>query len=369
MTQKRHGAIPYQIIREMMEAGYISGAKPEHVQPASLDLTLSDEVYRLRGSYLPKQAETIEALVKRGTLYRHDLHLPLEVDGIYLIRLNERLKLPPGIHATTSNKSSSGRINLRGRLLADGVTRFDIIPAGYEGSLWIELVPKSFPVKVHPGDRINQLRLFHGESRLGSLEHHMLFDRYGLLREPGKEKLDSNKYVIDRGVVMTLDLTAHKTVGWRGKRTDSVILDTRTFDHDPHDFFEPVPRPKAGEIIVRPGDFYILSTKEMVMVPPQHAAEMAPYDETIGEFRSHFAGFFDPGFGWDKNDTERGTIAVLEVEAHSHDFVMRDNQPICLMVYEHMLQHPDHLYGKDLQSNYTEQTGPRLAKWFRPVDP
>lgn len=368
MMQKRHGAIPYQIIKEMVHAGYISGAKEEHIQPASLDLTLSDEVYRLRGSYLPKHNETIEALVKRGALYRHRLDLPLEVDGIYLIRLNEKLALPPGIHATTSNKSSSGRINLRGRLLADGVTRFDVIPAGYKGSLWLELVPKSFPVRVHPGDRINQLRMFHGDSRLGSLEHHMLFDRYSLLREAKQPALDANRYVINRGVVMTLDLTAHEVVGWRGKRTDSVILDTRKFDHDADDFFEQVPRPKAGEITVRPGDFYILATKEKIMVPPQHAAEMAPYDETIGEFRSHFAGFFDPGFGWHKEDMKRGTIAVLEVEAHSHDFVMRDNQPICLMVYEHMLQHPDRLYGKELQSNYNEQIGPRLAKWFRSVD-
>jgi dCTP deaminase len=363
--EKRYGAIPFQIIREMMETGYISGAKQEHIQPASLDPTLSEEVYRLRGSYLPRKGETIDELVKKGALYRHRLDLPLEVDGIYLIRLNESVKLPPGIHATASNKSSSGRINLRGRLLADGITRFDVVPPGYQGSLWIELVPKSFPVRVHPGDRINQLRFFHGDSRLGALEHHMLFDRFLLLREPKQDALDSNKHVINRGVVMTLDLATHDIVGWRGKRTDSVLLDTAHFEHDHLDFFEPVTKPKDGEITVRPGDFYILSTKEKVMVPPQYAAEMAPYDETIGEFRSHFAGFFDPGFGWHADEDRRGTIAVLEVEAHSHDFVMRDGQPICLMAYERMLQTPERLYGHDLKSNYFEQVGPRLAKWFK----
>lgn len=348
-----------------MEMGYIAGAKKEHVQPASIDLSLSGDVYRMRGSYLPKRGETIRELVKNGALYRHSLELPLEVDGIYLIRLNETLKLPPGIHASASNKSSSGRINLRGRLLADGVTRFDVLPAGYNGELWIELVPKSFPVLVHEGDRINQIRFFHGEARLGALEHHMLFDRFRLLREPSPDRLDSNKYVVSRGVVMTLDLTSGDIVGWRGKRTDSVMLDTQKYDHDPQDFFEQVMKPKNAEITVRPGDFYILSTKEKVMVPPQFAAEMAPYDETIGEFRSHFAGFFDPGFGWMADDEKNGTIAVLEVEAHSHDFVMRDGQPICLMAYERMLHVPDRLYGHDLKSNYFGQVGPRLAKWFK----
>lgn len=367
--EKHHGAIPYQIIEEMIKTGYIKGAKTEHIQPASLDLTLSEDVYRMRGSYLPKRGESIKELIEHGALYRHKLDLPLEVDGIYLIRLNESVKLPPGIHAVASNKSSSGRINLRGRLLADSITRFDILPAGHSGELWIELVPKSFPVKVHAGDRINQLRFFHGDSRLGSLEHHMLFDRYALLQKKDGQSLDGNAHVINRGIVMTLDLTSHDIVGWRGKRTDSFMLDTKKFDHDPLDFFEQVPKPKNMEITIRPGDFYILATKEKIIVPPQHAAEMAPYDETIGEFRSHFAGFFDPGFGWSKEGHQRGTIAVLEVEAHSHDFVMRDGQPICLMVYEHMLQNPSRLYGHDLQSNYFEQVGPRLAKWFRAVDP
>lgn len=361
----KSGAIPFQIIRELIDAGYVRGANSAHIQPASLDLTITDEIYRLRGSYLPRPGERVEDLVKHGTLFRHTPDRPLEIDGIYLIRLNETLALPPGIHATTSNKSSTGRINLRGRLLADGVSRFDEVPAGYQGSLWIEVVPKSFPILLHPGDRLNQMRFFHGDARLGALEHQMAYDRFRLLRDQNGQFIPAGREAVERGITMTVDLTTYDVVGWRAHHAPYSVLDTARFDHDPNDFFEPVARPKNGELVVRPGDFYILATKEKIITPPHFATEMAAYDATKGEFRSHFAGFFDPGWGWRERDEERGTIAVLEIEAHSHDFVLRDGQPICLMVYERMLAPPEKMYGSDLNSNYFMQTGPRLAKWFR----
>jgi dCTP deaminase len=364
---REHGAIPMQLIREMLQAGYVSGAKPEHIQPASLDLSLTDECYRLRGSYLPRLGEAVSDLLKNGALFQHPLDRPLEVDGIYLIRLNERLSLPPHIHAIASNKSSSGRINLRGRLLADGVPRFDDIPAGYNGSLWIEISPKSFPILVHAGDRINQIRFFHGDSRLSAFEHRLAFDRYGLLRNIDGSRLTSTGEHVGRGITMTVDLTSQEVIGWQARRSAWNVLDTAKFDHDPNAFFEPVPRPGNGELVLRPQAFFILATKEKVLTPPEYATEMAAYDSSKGEFRSHFAGFFDPGWGWTDQDDQRGSIAVLEVEAYSHDFVLRDGQPICLMVYERMLEPPEKLYGAELNSNYAFQTGPRLAKWFKRV--
>ncbi len=364
---ERTGAIPLQTLRAMVEAGYIQGVDPAHIQPASLDLTLTEEVYRMRGSYLPRAGEPIEALANKGVLFRHDITRPLELNGIYLIRLKEKLALPAGVHATASNKSSSGRINLRGRLLADGVPRFDDIPAGFHGSLWIELIPKSFPVQVRPGDRINQLRLFHGDAHLSGFEHRLLYDRYGLLRTDSGARIPPTTDIVGRGITMTVDLTTHETVGWRAKATAWNVLDTARFDHVPEDFFEPVMRPRSGELVLHPETFYILTTKERILTPPSHATEMAAYDSSKGEFRSHFAGFFDPGWGWQEQDADRGAIAVLEVEAYSHDFVLRDGQPICLMVYERMLSQPERLYGADLGSNYSMQTGPRLAKWFKKV--
>ncbi len=361
---QRQGALPYQIIREMIQAGYITSSIPEAIQPSGLDLSLTDEIYRMRGSYLPRKGEPITEIIARGALFRHSLERPLEQNGIYLIKAQESLRLPPGIHAVVSNKSSSGRINLRARLIADGVPRFDDIPAGYTGSLWIEVIPKSFPVLLHAGDRIDQMRFFHGEARLSSLEHRMAFDRYGLLRNADGSRIAPTTDNIGRGITMTVDLSSRESIGWRAKATAWSVLDTARYDHNPQDFFEEIHRPKSGELVLHPQAFCILATQERVLTPPDFAMEMAAYDSSKGEFRSHFAGFFDPGWGWREPDQARGTVAVLEVEAYSHDFVLRDGQPICLMVLEHMLMTPEKIYGDDLDSHYHLQEGPRLAKWF-----
>jgi dCTP deaminase len=164
---------------------------------------------------------------------------------------------------------------------------------------------------------------------------------------------------------MTIDLSLEGIVGWWAKRGATNILDTHKFNHDPHEFFEPIYKPKDGELTLRPDTFYILVTKEKILIPPTFAVEMANYDASKGEFRSHFAGFFDPGWGWREPESERGSAAVLEVEAYGHEIILRDGQPICLMVYERLLAAPEKLYGADIKSNYAFQTGPRLAKWFR----
>ena len=364
MTDKP-GAIPRQLLIEMMEAGYISGSTPETAQPSSLDPRITDEIYRMRGSYLPKSSETIEDIIKHGGLYKHDINRPLEVDATYIIRLSEHLKLPPGVYASANSKSSSGRINLRTRLLADRTPRFDSIPTGYAGTLWLEVISKSFPVQLHPGDRLNQLRFFHGDARLSSFEHRMIYDRYGLLRDRIGNRLIATEETVSNGITMTVDLSSDDIVGWRAHPSAWGVLDTARYDHDPLDFFEPVARPKTGEITLRHGSFYILVTKERIVVPPTLAAEMAAYDPTKGEFRSHYAGFFDPGFGWHDQETQRGFYGVLEVSTHGHDFMLRDGQPICLMVYERLLAKPDVVYGADIGSHYAAQTGPRLAKWFK----
>lgn len=365
----RSGALPYQMIRDMLQAGYVTDADEGAIQPSSLDLTVTDEVYRMRGSYLPRPGEPIRDIIARGALYKAGIDHPLERGGIYMIRLAEQLKLPKELHAIVSNKSSSGRIDLRARLLADGLPRFDSIPRGYHGSLWIEVAPKSFPVLLHPGDRINQIRFFSGDAKLNALEHRFAYDRYHLLRDKSGRPIPADENIVQDGVTMTIDLLgkpdAHDPViGWRSHPGPWGVLDTARYDHDPRDFFEPIIRPKNGELTLVPGSFYILVTKEKILVPPTFAAEMANYDPSKGEFRSHFAGFFDPGWGWTADDTQRGTDAVLEVEAFGHECVVHDGQPICLMSFERMLAPPERLYGTDMKSNYFGQEGPRLAKWF-----
>ncbi len=360
----RPGAIPFQLINEMMASGYIRDADEKALQPSSLDLTLTDEVYRLRGSYLPRPGEPVKDIAEHGALYKTNLNLPLEIGGIYLIRLKESFQLPPGIRALASNKSSSGRIDLRSRLLVDGVARFDSVPAGYHGSAWLEVIPKSFPVLLHPGDRLNQMRFFYGDARLSSLEHRMLYDRYHLLRSPTSAIIPPTEEIVRDGVTMTIDLHREGIIGWRALRGASHVLDTHKFDHDPRDFFETIEHSHKDELTLHPGTFYILATQEKIIVPPTFAAEMANYDPSKGEFRSHFAGFFDPGWGWTEQDEKRGAAAVLEVESYGHDFVLRHGQPICLMVYERLIAPPEKTYGQELHSNYSFQEGPRLAKWF-----
>lgn len=364
------GAIPFQLIRDMMDSGYVVGADPAAIQPSSLDLTVTDEIYRLRGSYLPRPGERIKDIIDRGLLYKANLDFPLEVNGVYLVKLAESLKLPPGLRAASSNKSSSGRVNLRSRLMANGVPRFDSIPASYAGELWLELVPKSFPVRLHPGDRVNQIRFYHGDARLSGLEHRMLYDRYGLLRDHEGKHIPASEETVRDGITMTIDLQGNDPIGWRAIGGPAPVLDTHVYTHDPREFFEPMPRPVNGEVTLSPGILYILATKERIIVPPGYAMEMANYDPSKGEFRSHFAGFFDPGWGWDAEESKRrGTLAVLEVEVYGNDFVLRDGQPICLMVYERLIAPSERLYGSALGSHYAEQTGPRLAKWFDVADP
>ncbi len=359
------GALPYQLLSQAIEAKYIDGANIEHLQPSSIDLTLTDVCFEVRGSSLPAPGETIEAMAKRHAIREHPLSEPLKKGSVYLVRLAESLALPPEIHARASNKSSSGRINLRGRLLADGVACFDEVPDGYHGQLWIELIPMSFSIRVHAGDRINQLRLFAGNAILSRVEHRFAFDQHHLLRQQDGSAIEANTLHLGKGVTMTIDLSTHKIVGWRAKFDHEHVLDTRLFDHAVEDFFEPVPRPTDGLCTIHPGEFYIFATKEKIIIPPKYAAEMMAYDASKGEFRSHFAGFFDPGFGWNTGETQTGSIAVLEIEAYSHDFILHDGQPICLMMYEHLLAYPEKIYGQDLKSNYQGQEGPRLAKWFK----
>ncbi len=366
LASRTQGALPYQAIRDLMINGAVLGAVQDAaLQPASLDLSLTDHIYRMRGSYLPRKGEAMEDILKRGCLFHHDIKNPLEHNGIYLIKLAESLKLPPHIRAATSNKSSSGRINLRARLIADGVPRFDDIPSGYSGALWLEVSPKSFPVRVHINDRINQMRFYEGDARLSASEHRAIFQEYTLLRDLHGSIIQPTQDYVGRGITMTVDLHSQPCIGWRAKTAPEAVLDTGFFDHDPHLFFEEIARPANEELMLHPGDFYILSTRERILTPPEFSAEMVSYDASKGEFRSHFAGFFDPGWGWRENDADRGTIAVLEVECYSHPFVLRDAQPICLMVYEHMLAIPEKLYGANLASNYATQKGPTLAKWFR----
>lgn len=366
MTQiHRKGALPIQLLKELIADEAILGVDDSCLQPSSLDLPITDEIYRLPGSILPRINEHIRDIVRAsgipvptGTILRRN--------DVYLCKLQATVKLPIGICGKASNKSSTGRVDVRCRLLADGVERYDFIPDGYTGDLWVEIVPKSFDVILRAGHRLNQLRLFSGDERLSTIEHQMLFDRYGLLRNRDGAQLDSATHVTTDGVLMTVDLSLNDIVAYRSKRPHNAIDLSSKSTFDWREYFEAIERPKNGELVLRPGEFYILGSRERIVIPPEYAAEMIQYNATIGNLFTHFAGFFDPGFGWrdPSQGHPLGNVAVLEVEVHSSATVLRDGQPICLMAYEKMLRTPERIYGADIGSNYGTQDAIKLAKWF-----
>lgn len=362
-----NGAYPSRFVKKLMQSGAIIGAQESNVQPSSLDLTISDEIYKMKGIFLPQRSESVRALLKAGVLYRTDLSKPLECGGIYLVRLNEELSLPPSVFAHANNKSSSGRINLQARLVADGVQHFDTVPEGYRGALWLLVTPQSFPVLLHEGNAINQVRFFTGTPTLDLAEYEELFQAnpvlFGLEGSPIPL---TEAHVRPNGISMSVDLISYDIIGYKCSQTRGNVLDFDGRDHDPLEFFEPMPRPRNGHAVLKRNEFYILSTKEAIRIPKEYAVEMAAYDASKGEFRSHYAGFFDPGWGAGDDGSLKGWPGVLEVMTNDSDFILRDAQPICTMTYERLLEPAEFSYGTaEAGSHYGAQTGPRLSKHFR----
>lgn len=361
------GAYPSQTIEKLIKTEAILGAKKENLQPSSLDLSISDEIYKMKGIFLPKKDEKISDIIKEGALFKTDLDKPLECEGVYIIRLNESLNLSSQIFALANNKSSTGRVNLQVRILTDGVSKFDKIPRGYKGNLWVLVSPKSFAVKLKSGDCLNQIRFFDIDARLSEKEHKALYKKYNLFYNKEAKPVSCGEVEFDSGGGLTMtvdldqDLVGYKCIPQAGK-----VLDFNKYSHDPLDFFEPIRKPKSGAVVLQKNHFYVLSTKEFVRVPKEYAMEMIAYDTSKGEYRSHYAGFIDPGWGYGKEGEIKGTPLVLEVFTSDNNFVLRDGQPICKVVYESLVEYPELIYGVgDLGSHYHEQRGPRLSKHFK----
>ncbi len=332
-----------QQIRDCVDDGIITFQTPldgDQIQPASMDLRLGRTAYRLRASFLPGQGVTVQSRLA-APLVMHQIDLTpgavLETGCIYLVPLQETLNLPDNICARTNPKSSTGRIDVFTRVITDGASAFDTIAPGYEGALWLEISPRTFSVLVRPGDRLAQIRL----RREGGGEAQMV-------------------PVATRSLDVSLALAADTLVGYRATR-HAGVLDSRAIGgHDPRDYWEAL-CPRAGQLILDPGEFYILASKEAICIPPGEAAEMAPIAPEIGEFRVHYAGFFDPGFGYD-GAGGAGAKAVLEVRGRDVPFILEDGQTVAKLVFEPMSQTPSALYGST-GSNYQGQ-GLKLSKLF-----
>ncbi len=336
----------------------------DRIQPASLDLTLSAEAWQVPGSILPLRSERVRDLIAQVGRRQLDLSEPtlLDRDKVYLIRLREQLALPEGVGAYTNSKSSVGRIDLATRTLSDHNPRYDKVPSGYHGELWLEVIPRSFDVIVQAGVALNQAIFFAGRELCNERDlapfAPLLYERTGgpLVKDPRWQ---------EDGVFLSLDLD-QPCVGWVAKKTYEPVDLTTVGSLDPADFFTPIERPKQPMLWLERGRFYIFSTWEFIRVPPWFAVEMLPYDTSAGEFRAHYAGFFDPGFGHGADGDEQGTPAVLEVRGFEDDLIIRHRQPICRMVYERLAALPERLYHGGIGSHYARQRGPALSKYFRP---
>ncbi len=356
------GVLPDSAIRQLIARGALR-ADPEildaQVQPASLDLRLGPVAYRVRASFLAGQGRTVASRIAEFEMHRVDLTqgAVLEKGCVYLIPLAERLSLPPGVTAVANAKSSSGRLDLLTRAITDGGSEFDRIPEGYDGPLYAEVCPRSFSVLVRAGQRLNQIRFRSGQAVL---------DDAALTRLHAADPLVDGTPLISEGLGFSVDLqpTSGTLVGYRAKPHTGVVDLDRIGHYPARDFWEDV-HAENGHVILDPGAFYILVSREAVTIPPDYAAEMAPYLAMVGEFRVHYAGFFDPGFGHALAGG-KGSRGVLEVRCHEAPFVLEHGQVVGRLVYERMAARPDRLYGTGIASNYQGQ-GLKLAKQFRPA--
>jgi dCTP deaminase len=331
----RPGILPSQSIDALIAAGAITARSPferDQVQPASLDLRLGSRVWRVRASFLPGRGRKVMQRIADVAMHELDLEAGavLEKGCVYIAELQEHLALPAGVSARANPKSSTGRVDVFVRLLTDNGPAFDDVEEGYHGPAYIEIAPQTFSVLVRRGTRLNQLRLKRG----------------------APERLR----VEDVGVDLSDGIA-----GFRARRHAPVVDLDKEDGHDPRDYWEPL-IPRGGELLLDPGEFYILASKQAVEIPVMEAAEMTPIDPSVGEFRVHYAGFFDPGFGTDEAHG-KGSRGVLEVRSHETPFILEDGQTVARLVYEPLTDRPTRLYG-DLGSHYQRQ-GLKLSKHFR----
>lgn len=336
------GVLPDHLLRDLHHQGAIIASAPfadTQIQPASLDLRLGDYAYRVRASFLPGKESSVAARLAQSDLVMHKLDLRdgavLETGCVYLVPLQESLSLPEGVFGLANPKSSTGRIDVFVRVICDGATSFDRVTAGYQGPLWAEICPRTFSVLVRPDDRLTQLRLKKGDT-------------------PTLKRFD-----------LKLDLShtsLGKVIGYRARRHAPLLDLAKVGAHAPRDWFEPLIA-RDGRLVLDPGEFYILASLPGLSIPKNVAAEMVPTAEDLGEFRAHYAGFFDPGFGLGIDHTG-GTRGVLEVRGRDVPFVLEHGQPVARLIYEPLAAAPDHVYG-EIGSHYQGQ-GLKLSKLFEP---
>jgi len=362
-------------LRAAVRGGSVSASVPltdEQFQPASLDLRLGPIAYQLRASFLPYR-ESVRARLEGAA--SHDLvidRVPLENGAtlqrgsVYLVPLVESLALPANVRGRSNPKSTTGRLDVFTRVVTDGTPRFDEIAPGYHGPLYLEVSPQSFPVRVYAGLSLNQLRLLEGPTSMSDAALAALYRETPLLYDDDDRPLPLERVVFNDGLCMGIDLSGRTTggvIGYRAHPNPPAVDLARVGHYDPSEFWEPIKAPVRDGYILEANRFYILVSKERIRVPAEFAAEMVVYDAGAGEIRTHYAGFFDPGFGFGDGSV-LGTKVVMEVRAREVPFMVYDGQTSFKVWFERLRGRPDRLYGVGLASSYQHQTL-SLSKHFR----
>ncbi len=358
-VERTTGILPSQTIQELIDAGRVAGSPPitpEQIQPASLDLRLGDIAHRVRASFLPGPNSTVEAKINDLRMTRVDLTSAsvFEKDCVYIVPLLEEVHLPDNISGKANPKSTTGRLDVFTRLITDYGVEFDRVPAGYKGKLYAEIVSRTFTVRIRAGMKLSQLRFVQGVADSQDREIKKLD------REQTLVYMDENsptKARLDRGLRVTVNLEASEkgeVIAYKARRNAPVIELDRINYYSPEEFWEARQQGTGKGLILDAGDFYILASRERVRVPPDFAAEMVPFDPSDGEFRIHYAGFFDPGFGYGSSEI-KGTRAVLEVRAHEVPFLLEHGQLVGRLNYMPLLSRPNKIYGVQIGSSYQQQ--------------
>ena len=384
-TSRKQGILPYQELKTLVAEGVINADHPiedRQIQPASIDLRLGTKAYRLLSSFLPERLDAFGEQLDWMDLFQSDLVMYeidlskgaiLEKGHVYLVPLQEGLRLPKHIRGRTNPKSSTGRLDIFTRVITTPNVGFDEIPSGYHGPLYLEIVPRSFTIRIHPGLSLNQLRLMSGRPHVCDSDLKIVHRKETLLFHNGEprnpnESLAPREFRVDQGLFLRVDLQgspdrSDMVVGYRAKKNSHMIDLAKIGQYSALDFWEPIMRNSNSTLLLEPEEFYILASKERVQVPSGYAAEMVAYEAACGELRTHYAGFFDPGFGV-TDDIRKGTQVVLEVRPHDVPFLIHDGQTFFKVVYEKMLKTPTQLYGTALGSSYHQQ-GLTLSKHFK----
>jgi len=357
------GILPSQSIEELIAAGHITAdpaITPEQVQPSSIDLRVGPVAYRIRASFLSSRNARVIDKLTENHLYKIDLTRPavLERGCAYIAPLMEEMSLPADISGKANPKSTTGRLDVFTRLITDYGSEFERVPAGYKGKLYTEIVPRTFSIVMGQGTRLNQLRLRRGNPPPSDTELERLHEQETLVYS--QDELPADALISNKSLWLSVDLSGEEgseIIGYKARRNTPLIDLSKINHYDPLEYWEPIHRTRSRSLVLDPRDFYILASKERVRIPLSFAAEMVPYDPSVGEFRIHYAGFFDPGFGYGADDI-KGTHAVLEVRSHEVPFLLEDGQTVGRLVFERLLSAPQKIYGQGIGSSYQHQ---RLA--------